>query len=60
MGWKKDANGKMVFTNDGFGYKNNPELGNIANPERLETFVPLSTSSGTKVDPSNTPVDESL
>jgi len=60
MTWKKDANGKMVFTNDGFGYKNNPEKGNIPNPERLETFVPLPTSSGTKEDPSNVPVDESL
>jgi hypothetical protein len=34
MTWKKDANGKMVFINDGYGYKNNPELGDIPNPER--------------------------
>jgi len=60
MTWKKDANGKMVFVNDGFGYKNNPEKGNIPNPERLETFVPPSTSGETKDDPSNVPVDESL
>ena len=60
MTWKKDANGKMVFINDGYGYKNNPELGDIPNPERLDTFVPLPKSPGTKVDPSNDQVDESL
>jgi hypothetical protein len=60
MTWKLDANGKMVFINDGYGYKNNPELGDIPNPEMLDTFVPLPKSPGTKDDPSNDQVDESL
>jgi hypothetical protein len=60
MTWKLDANGKKVFINDGYGYKNNPELGDIANPEMLDTFVPLPKSPGTKDDPSNDQEDESL
>ena len=39
MTWKLDADGKMVFINDGYGYKNNPEKGNIANPEIIKYLI---------------------